>query len=313
MYFHQNFQSKRIINLIDLFFSFDKKKIKSFFIDESFHLNKELREQLENEINIKNFSKYEKDETNCIFIKLDKNLTTSLTKLKIIKLKPNLLIAFVEKDADKKFILPFMESKGYRIFYELKQLIFFYFYDNEFKNLKFNKVNNVGLEIIKRRWGENFIKENKNKFLEIDPRLLLSSKRFDIAIKSNYARLAKKRIGKNWREFLYIEHLKIITGPGNTIKEHDRSGKEGIKDFINNFERLINEKDQLKIPIIPISRSFIPMDGAHRIASAIVNKKKVNCIKFDKDYSYNASYKFFSNQKTSQRKFLMNLVLSIAE
>ena len=107
------------------------------------------------------------------------------------------------------------------------------------------------------------------------------------------ARLLKLNIARNWREYLYYEHIKRITGPGNLIREHDGSGKEGIEVFLRNFESLVEEKNQEMIPNVPISNSLIPLDGSHRIAAAIVNKNKINCLKFQKNYNIESNYKFF--------------------
>jgi hypothetical protein len=105
---------------------------------------------------------------------------------------------------------------------------------------------------------------------------LLTTNRFDIAIKCLYGRLWKNGQAKVWRDYVYYEHLLRITGPGREIAEYDGTGKEGIDNFITGFHSLLSELDSQNIPTVPVDSNLLPFDGAHRIAAAIVMERSIN-------------------------------------
>ena len=93
--------------------------------------------------------------------------------------------------------LPQIEVYGYRIFCEIDEFIIFF--KNEFKKKILNDSFDINSDLQKyiNRWGDNFLKNKNYKSFKLDPRELLCSKRFDIAIKSHYGRLRKFNIAKD--------------------------------------------------------------------------------------------------------------------
>ena len=284
---------KKILNIIEFFFLYEKSKFKNFYLLDNKKVYKELIDESSYLIKIKEISEYEQDESNCIFISIGKSSRDWERKIKFIKLNPNILIISLAKDTEKKFVFPEIESFGYRMLSEVDNYAIF-FRDDYKEYISETKIDiKSDLNKFTKRWGNEFLKNNSYQIINIDSRILLSAKRFDIAIKSHFARLLKLGIARNWREYLYFEHIKRMTGAGNLIREHDGSGKEGIDVFLRNFESLVNERNQEMIPNVPISKSLIPLDGSHRIAAAIVNQNKISCLKFKKNYNIESNYKFF--------------------
>ena len=286
--------SKKLVLKIDSYFSFEKKIKKNFYLLDCEYLLKEFDANIINKINFREISQYKSNDINCIFLDIDNDSYKFSQKLNLLKLKPKLLILKLgNKNHNNKDIFSEIESFEYRMFCDLEDFIIFFYNDFEETNANDSFDLNSDLEKFKIRWGDNFLKNKNYNFLKTDPRRLLCSKRFDIAIKSHFGRLLKFNIAKDWREFVYIEHIKRITGPGEFIKEFDRTGKEGLEVFLGTFESLMKEKNFRKIPSVPLANSMIPMDGSHRISAAIVNQKKINCVKFDIKSKSNSDAEFF--------------------
>ena len=295
MFSKSNYLSfKKIIHIIEVFFSYEKSKPINFYFTDNKKDFKKLVDEFSYLIKIKEISEYEQGESNCIFISIGKEASRDWArKFKFIKLNPNILVILLAKDTEKKYLFLKIELFGYRMLCEGDNYAIFFI--NNYKEYKSETKINIKSDLKKFeiRWGNEFLKNNSYQIINVDSRILLSAKRFDVAIKSHFARLFKLNIARSWREYLYYEHIKRMTGPGNLIREHDGSGKEGIEEFLRNFESLVKEKNQEIIPNVPISNSLIPLDGSHRIAAAIVNKNKINCLKFQKNYNIESNYKFF--------------------
>jgi hypothetical protein len=127
-------------------------------------------------------------------------------------------------------------------------------------------------------------------------RNLLVAERFDIAIKSHYARLYKLHAAKQWRERVYREHLVRITGAGRDIVEWDGSGKSGLDMFLNTFHSLLKRVDYQEVPHVPIGSEGVAIDGAHRIASAITMSRPIRSIHLNAKSQSNDTSDFFSKK-----------------
>ncbi len=128
------------------------------------------------------------------------------------------------------------------------------------------------------------------------PASLLTSPRFDIAIKAHYARLYLNDQAKEWRDYCYKEHAARITGPGPDIVEYDGTEKHGLKAFLDQFHQLLVPiPDPRNIPAVPVDRSLVAMDGAHRIAAAIAMNRPVHTVQLDTEAKNRADADFFLN------------------
>jgi hypothetical protein len=107
---------------------------------------------------------------------------------------------------------------------------------------------------------------------------LLCHERYDISFKLLYGRLKMAGLARRWREELYEEHIRRITGAGDEIKEYGKK-KEGLSVFLNEFHRLLAPVDHRLIPAIPIDKSGVPQDGSHRIAAAILMNRPIRCVR----------------------------------
>ena len=125
----------------------------------------------------------------------------------------------------------------------------------------------------------------------IDPLLLLSSARLDIAAKIIYLKYS----GEKFAEELYKKHIKAVTK--YSIVEMGNRSKNGYRAYMDSFEKLnesITAEGYLESCIpIPVNIEGIPLDGAHRIASAIVNKKNVNIVYLPVRNSDIFDYRYF--------------------
>lgn len=134
--------------------------------------------------------------------------------------------------------------------------------------------------------------QNKQYQVEsISPILLLSSARLDIVAKVVYL----KYRGEKFADELYRKHIKAVTK--YSIVEMGNRSKSGYKAYIDSFGKL-NESIKVKgylennVPI-PVNKKGIPLDGAHRIASAIINNKNVNIVYLPVEDSDIFDYRYF--------------------
>ncbi|MDC5850457.1 hypothetical protein OPW32_14720 [Vibrio europaeus] len=153
----------------------------------------------------------------------------------------------------------------------------------------------------KKFLGSSYSKIKKleeNVFIQlglIDPREMIVPKRFDIAIKVHYARLYLLGMAKGWREFCYKEQATRITGGGSEIIEvHDGEvTKQGLDEFLTVFHSLLERFEIEEIDAVPVDKGWCAMDGAHRIAAAVVGNKRLKIAKVDCTSKCFATAEFF--------------------
>lgn len=127
---------------------------------------------------------------------------------------------------------------------------------------------------------------------KVSAKSLLKPSRFDL-----FAKLVYIRYRKSNPEFairIYSEHIKAFNPD---LKEPGRDDKNGLQDFIDSFDKLIdyfseNEFDE-NISLIPVSDDGTILDGSHRLAALIYFDKEVTIARFnglkpvcDFDYDY---------------------------
>lgn len=166
--------------------------------------------------------------------------------------------------------------------------------DIDFKNVKklLNPILFSNLEI-----------EEKSYKISIDsPINLLSTNRLDIVAKYLFI-LNKNKYYKK----MYLESIKCI----NNFYEADKSGKIGEAKFIEAFEKLdlsIKEHFNPNISIIPVDRNNNLIDGAHRVASAMVENQNIYFVKLDVDAKHELNYEFFQ-ERNFPETYLEQMVL----
>ena len=215
--------------------------------------------------------------------KIDLLLISSSERLEKLNAQflPYLIVMDVNNDEKiKKLILPRVESLGYRVWRENDNIVFFFHPQKTIK--KISKASNVSDTEIQaafihgKRKLACFDSQEQIFKVQVCAHDLLVPRRFDIAIKVNYARLWKNNLGKQWREYAYGKQVQKITNSKN-IKEHDGSGKEGLEKFTQIFQSLIEEKNIENIPPFIIDSDGVALDGAHRIAAALIKGDSMNC------------------------------------
>lgn len=114
---------------------------------------------------------------------------------------------------------------------------------------------------------------------KVSAKSLLKPSRFDL-----FAKLVYIRYRKSNPEFalkIYSEHIKAFNPD---LKEPGRDDKNGLQDFIDSFDKLIdyfseNEFDE-NISLIPVSDDGTILDGSHRLAALIYFDKEVTIARF---------------------------------
>lgn len=130
-----------------------------------------------------------------------------------------------------------------------------------------------------------------NKLKEVSPIELLTAERFDIAAKYLYARLNNKGINSSWHEKVYLEHIKVFNG----YIETDGTEKYGAAAFLDSFNETIasiNERGfNQSESTLPVNDSGTLIDGAHRVAAALlfdsvvsIRSENIEKIKYDSSY-----------------------------
>ena len=111
----------------------------------------------------------------------------------------------------------------------------------------------------------------------VDPLRLFSSNRFDFAAKSLYLRFLTNHIDSNWGKQVYCLHLSLWNGFFERFPP-----KRCEADFIDAFHRIMESAQTLTqegFPsIIPLTSDGVPLNGAHRITTALHFHKKVACV-----------------------------------
>jgi hypothetical protein len=132
------------------------------------------------------------------------------------------------------------------------------------------------------------------KVIEVkNPLSLWDSNRIDIAAKLLYIRYKEEKMGSNYGEEVYLNHLKVW----NDFEEINPP-KKGIVEFLESFDKIIrdikeNKFDSKKSPII-LNTSNQVINGSHRLAAAIYFNKPVY-IKYTENClgQYNCNYEVF--------------------
>lgn len=145
--------------------------------------------------------------------------------------------------------------------------------------------------------NEEYIVEN------VKADTLLDCNRFDLFAKIGYIR--NKELNNDLAISIYSEHIKAFNPD---LKEPGRDDKNGLDDFINTFDELI---DKLKsnsfdpnISLIPIDKNGIILDGAHRVSALAYYNKSVDVIRFP-----NVTSKAIFNYQYFRKRGLSNDIL----
>ncbi len=118
----------------------------------------------------------------------------------------------------------------------------------------------------------------------------ISGLRFDLAAKTIYIKSRIAGIESLWYLDMYKQHIRVFNGGweiGGT--------KRTVQDFVNVFNKLIDEFDIHKAGIIPVGSNNIIINGAHRTTIALVKKVQLAIARqprAGKAYDYN----FFMNR-----------------
>jgi len=124
----------------------------------------------------------------------------------------------------------------------------------------------------------------------INPKDLLTHKRFDIAIKYLYA----SNLSSDYYKKVYREHLYIWNGfYENTPR------KRGFEDFDNAFKSIIN--NVVDEPV-PVNNEGHIVNGAHRLAAALYHQRPINTrnTNDNENYPIECDYRFFIKKGLSQ-------------
>lgn len=137
--------------------------------------------------------------------------------------------------------------------------------------------------------------KGKPQMSEVNPYCLVSHRRFDIMAKFIYGWLKENRISCDWGLRLYDEHIRVF----NNYDEGDGSEKKGIEAFTQAFDETLksikeNGFDE-RITLIPVGRNNEPLDGAHRLAAALIYNKNVKTVSFN-EAEVNYNYTFFTDR-----------------
>lgn len=121
------------------------------------------------------------------------------------------------------------------------------------------------------------IESNSKSIVSLDAIDLLTPERFDIVFKYALASLMDKGIYDKWAIAPYEHHLKVW----NNLIENDPP-KNGIDEYISSFKQIIKsirnggyDPNQSPIPIDDLTSA--PLNGAHRIAAAMLTNSEVPC------------------------------------
>ena len=162
---------------------------------------------------------------------------------------------------------------------------------------------NIKREEIKQLIESHFhndLNKSEYKIETIKANRLLTNSRLDIAFKLLYLEMLE--YDEKFSQEIYEEHIRALslgkfTEPGNKNKNSIDQFK---KDFKLTFEDIkLNGFDGTKT-IIPLSENGSIANGAHRVASAILLDKEVNCINIGTD-NHPYDYNFFYNRNISSR------------
>lgn len=123
-----------------------------------------------------------------------------------------------------------------------------------------------------------FEKRENYKLYKCNPNKLISKYRYDVYIKYFYVKCYIEDKNYILAKKIYIEHIRAF----NNFYEPDGS-KTTPNDFIENFNKLIEsiKNEGISKTIIPVSKTGIPIDGAHRLAICLYFNLDVPFVVFD--------------------------------
>lgn len=115
----------------------------------------------------------------------------------------------------------------------------------------------------------------------VKARSLLTADRFDLFAKLLYIKL--RQSDKNTAINIYGKHIKAFNPD---LKEPGRMDKNGLDDFVNAFDFLIedfkNNEFNDAISVIPVSENGTILDGSHRVSALAFYDKELTILQFEK-------------------------------
>ena len=198
--------------------------------------------------------------------------------------------------------IPQMGNVPFGKFYNKKNIKIIDLNTSPIKNVRLVKrISNKTLEkCIDNTYIFSLLSKRKVYYVyECIPQKLLSYYRYDIYIKYFYVKSYVEKSNYMLAKRIYLSNIKAF----NNFKEPD--GRKVCKrDFIINFNNLINSiRNEKKIKtIIPISKTGIPIDGAHSIEICLYFNINIPFVVFDLlDGKYDKE--FFEN-RGMKRKYI---------
>ena len=138
---------------------------------------------------------------------------------------------------------------------------------------------NTANKLINNQYIYSLLEKRQQYYVyECVPEKLTSRYRYDVYVKYFYVKSYIEKNNYDLAKKIYLSHIKAF----NNFFEPDGS-KSSPDDFIDNFNILIEsiKTEGLSKTIIPISKTGIPIDGAHRLAICLYLKIKVPFLVFD--------------------------------
>ncbi len=133
----------------------------------------------------------------------------------------------------------------------------------------------------------------------VKARTLLTVRRFDLFAKLYY--IAHRDNDRQQALKVYSAHIMAFNPDG---REPGRDDKNGVDDFIDNFDKLIddfrvNEFDSNQ-SLIPVDAHGTILDGAHRVAALAFYDREVTIVRFeDVQAKCNFDYEYFKKRGLS--------------
>ena len=120
--------------------------------------------------------------------------------------------------------------------------------------------------------------------LSVDALSLFKAERFDLGAKVLYARHRALGVQNVWASSVYEEHIRAFSK--GTFSEGD-GAKSGLQAYYEAFHAILDSvADRGLDPstsLVPVGRRHTPIDGAHRIAAAVVGGIQVPIVAFDRE------------------------------
>jgi hypothetical protein len=126
---------------------------------------------------------------------------------------------------------------------------------------------------------------------------LINHTRFDVIIKYMYAKAITEGYDTEYFREIYKEHIRLWNG----FKEYNNPEKNSFEAFDSVFKELIQIIGKVgfvkSISQIPVHNSIYPLNGAHRLASALATNRYVYTVDGVNgvDGQLDCGYKFFRN------------------